>query len=128
MKVPEELQYTEEHIWVQLAEKQAKVGLTEFAQKELGDIVFIELPQVGDVLQRGDSFGSIESVKTVTELIAPISGKVVEVNKALLEKPDHINGDPYILGWMISIECSDQSQLGELWSAERYLQTYADEV
>lgn len=126
MLVPASLRYTVEHIWLKVEGKQATIGLTEFAQKELGDIVFIELPKKGELVTRDESFGSIESVKTVSELIAPVHGTVSEVNQALMEKPELLNTDPYEQGWMLVIDEIDQEELASLWTDERYKETYTE--
>ncbi len=127
MNVPAQLKYSEEHEWAKIEGKQITIGITDFAQGELGDIVFVELPEVGDVIQFGDPFGSVESVKTVSELYAPVSGKVVEVNAALVDAPEKVNESPYGDGWMIVVELSDPAELEELWTAEKYLATYGVE-
>ena len=124
MNAPAELKYTEEHEWVRVEGNLATVGITDFAQCELGDIVFVELPKVGDTVTKGESFGNVESVKTVSELYAPVSGKVVKVNEALEEAPEKINESPYGDGWMIVVEISDPEELNRLWSAEKYSETY----
>jgi glycine cleavage system H protein len=127
MNVPAELKYSEEHEWTRIEGNRVVVGITDFAQHELGDIVFVELPQVGDTLQFGEPFGSVESVKTVSELYAPISGKVLEVNGSLEDAPEKVNQAPYGDGWMIVVELSDSSELDKLWSAEKYIETYGQE-
>lgn len=127
MNVPDQLRYSEEHEWAKINGNQVTIGITDFAQGELGDIVFVELPEVGDVIQFGDPFGSVESVKTVSELYAPVSGKVVEVNSALVEAPEKVNESPYGDGWMIIVELSEPSELEELWTAEKYVATYGVE-
>jgi len=100
--------------------------MTQFAQQELGDIVFVELPAVGDTIAAGDPLGSVESVKTVSELYAPVSGRIVEVNEALGDAPEKVNESPYGDGWMVVIEMSDVSELDKLWPAEKYKQTYSE--
>ncbi len=124
MEVPSELQYSENHVWIKVLANQAKVGITDFAQCELGDIVFVELPHVGDVLQVGEPFGSAESVKSVTEFYAPVSGRVVQVNELLHQAPAKVNDSPYEEGWMIVVELSELTDLQALWSSEQYAQTY----
>src|SRR5690554_7910849 len=106
MNVPTQLKYSEEHEWTKIEGNRVTIGITDFAQGELGDIVFVELPEVGDTIQLGDPFGSVESVKTVSELYAPISGKVVEVNVDLVEAPEKVNESPYGDGWMVVVELS----------------------
>jgi glycine cleavage system H protein len=120
MNTPKELRYSEEHEWVKTEGNLVRVGITEFAQSELGDIVFVELPEVGATLQVNEPFGSVESVKTVSELYAPISGKVVEVNEGLNDNPEFVNESPYEKAWMIVIEPSDASEADKLMSAEEY--------
>lgn len=120
MSTPKELKYSEEHEWVKIEGGNVRIGITHFAQSELGDIVFVELPQVGDDIKSGDPFGSVESVKTVSELYAPISGKVVEVNGELEDSPEFVNESPYENAWMIVVEPSDVSEIDGLLSAEQY--------
>ncbi|MDF2815624.1 MAG: glycine cleavage system protein [Paenibacillus sp.] len=127
MNVPAELKYSEEHEWTRAEGSRVVIGITDFAQHELGDIVFVELPQVGDSLSFGEPFGSVESVKTVSELYAPVSGKVVEVNSTLEDAPEKVNQAPYGDGWMVIVELSDASELDKLWSAEKYIETYGQE-
>ncbi|MCX7799640.1 MAG: glycine cleavage system protein GcvH [Fimbriimonadales bacterium] len=104
MNIPSELKYTKSHEWVRLEDGVAVVGITDYAQKELGDVVYVELPEVGRTLAEDEAFGTVESVKTVSELYAPVAGKVVEVNALLAEKPEAVNADPYGEGWMVKIE------------------------
>ncbi|CRK81576.1 glycine cleavage system protein GcvH [Neobacillus massiliamazoniensis] len=120
MTTPKELLYSEEHEWVKVEGERVRVGITEFAQHELGDIVFVELPEVGTEVAADEPFGSVESVKTVSELYAPVSGKVVEVNEDLNDSPEFVNESPYEKAWMIVIEVSDSSELDQLLSAEKY--------
>lgn len=120
MNIPENLRYTEEHEWVFFDDNIATVGITDYAQGELGDVVFIELPQTGDIVQRLEPFGTIEAVKTVTDLFAPLSGEVVEVNTMLEESPHLINEDTYGEGWIIKIKISDPVELENLLAAEDY--------
>ncbi len=120
MSIPAELRYTAEHEWVKQEDGKIRIGITDFAQKELGDIVFVELPEVGDELTRNEPFGSVESVKTVSELYAPISGKVVEVNEELMDNPEYVNESPYEKAWMILIEPSETSEYEELMDAGQY--------
>lgn len=119
-KVVADLRYSKEHEWVSLEGTQLRIGITDFAQEELGDIVFVELPEVGDSIAAGESFGSVESVKTVSELYAPISGKVIEVNTNLEDSPELVNESPYEGAWMIVIEPDDISQLAQLMTAQEY--------
>ncbi|MFS0688876.1 glycine cleavage system protein GcvH [Sporosarcina sp. 179-K 8C2 HS] len=120
MNTPKDLRYSEEHEWVKDESGKYRIGITHFAQSELGDIVFVELPQVGDEVKTGEPFGSVESVKTVSELYAPISGKVVEVNEELEDSPELVNESPFEGAWMIVVEASDASELDALMSAEDY--------
>ena len=120
MNTPKELRYSEEHEWVKVEGEKVRVGITDFAQSELGDIVFVELPEVGDEISADQPFGSVESVKTVSELYAPVSGKVVEVNEDLNDSPEFVNESPYEKAWMIVIEPSDRSELEKLMTPEQY--------
>ena len=120
MSTPKDLSYSEEHEWVKDEDGKYRIGITHFAQSELGDIVFVELPEVGDEIKADEPFGSVESVKTVSELYAPISGKVVEVNEELEDSPEFVNESPYENAWMIVVEPSDVSELDALMSAEDY--------
>ena len=117
---PEDSKYAKSHEYVHVEGGVGTVGITDYAQKELGDVVFVELPQVGSQLEAGDELGSIESVKAVSELFAPVSGEVVEINEALADKPELVNTDPYGDGWMIRIRLSDTSELEDLMNAEEY--------
>lgn len=127
MSLPKELRYSEEHEWVKVEGEKVRVGITDHAQSELGDIVFVELPEVGDEVEADEPFGSVESVKTVSELYAPVSGKVVEVNEDLDDSPEFVNESPYEKAWMIVVEPSDKSQLDELMTAEEYEAMIQDE-
>ncbi|UFJ39737.1 glycine cleavage system protein GcvH [Brevibacillus humidisoli] len=120
MDYPKELKYSEEHEWVRVEGNKAYIGITSFAQSELGDIVFVELPEVGAAIKQDEPFGSVESVKTVSELYAPISGKVLEVNGELEDSPELVNSSPYDQAWMIVVEISDPSELDKLMDAEKY--------
>ena len=120
MSIPKDLRYSEEHEWVKLEDGKVRIGISHFAQSELGDIVFVELPQVGDEIKTDDPFGSVESVKTVSELYAPVSGKVVEVNADLEDNPEFVNESPYDKAWMIVVELSDASEVDKLMTAEQY--------
>lgn len=120
MAVPSELKYSKEHEWVKVEGNTVTIGITEYAQGELGDIVFVELPEVDDEINEGDTFGSVESVKTVSELCAPVSGKVVESNEELEDSPEFVNESPYEKAWMVKVELSDESQLDDLLSADQY--------
>jgi len=120
MNIPENLKYTQEHEWVLIDEdgKSALVGITEFAQQELGDIVFIEIESQGDEIDRGEIFGTIEAVKTVSDLFMPLNGTVSEVNEELEGAPERVNEDPYGKGWIIRIDLSNEDQTGLISSAE----------
>ncbi|WP_102028552.1 glycine cleavage system protein GcvH [Salirhabdus sp. Marseille-P4669] len=120
MSLPKDLRYTEEHEWVKVEGDKVRIGITDFAQSELGDIVFVELPEVGDEIEADEPFGSVESVKTVSELYAPISGKVVEINEDLDDSPEFVNESPYEKAWMIVVEPNDASDVEKLMSAEEY--------
>ncbi|WP_044895920.1 glycine cleavage system protein GcvH [Bacillus alveayuensis] len=120
MITPKELRYSEEHEWVKVEGDKVRVGITDFAQSELGDIVFVELPEVGDEIVANEPFGSVESVKTVSELYAPISGKVVEVNEELNDNPEYVNESPYEKAWMIVVEPNDIHEVDNLMTAEQY--------
>ncbi|MFB7139298.1 glycine cleavage system protein GcvH [Gottfriedia sp. NPDC056225] len=120
MSIPNELRYSEEHEWVKVEGNKYYIGITHFAQSELGDIVFVELPEVGDDLTINEPFGSVESVKTVSELYAPISGKVIEVNADLDENPEFVNESPYEKAWMVVVEATNASELDELMTAGQY--------
>ncbi len=120
MSTPKDLRYSEEHEWVKVEDGKARIGITHFAQSELGDIVFVELPQVGDEIKSNEPFGSVESVKTVSELYAPISGKVIEVNNELEDSPEYVNESPYENAWMIVVEPTDTAEVDALMTAEQY--------
>ncbi len=120
MDFPEELKYSKEHFWVRLEGDRAVIGITDFAQTELGNITAVELPENGDDLEQDDSFGSIEARKTVAELYAPLSGTVVEVNSELGNAPEFVNDDPYDAGWLVVIEIADAEEMNLLMSAEFY--------
>lgn len=120
MNLPEELYYSEEHEWAKKEGDTVRVGITDFAQSELGDVVFVELPEVGDEIEADESFGSVESVKTVSELYAPVSGEIVEVNEELEDSPEFVNESPYEKAWMIAIKMKDESELKQLLSADQY--------
>ncbi|MGG6433416.1 glycine cleavage system protein GcvH [Anoxybacillus sp. D401a] len=122
MNVPKELRYSQEHEWARVEGDTVRIGITDFAQSELGDIVFVELPEVGAQLTANEPFGSVESVKTVSELYAPISGKVIAVNEELNDNPEYVNESPYDKAWMIVIEPSDMSEVDNLLTAEQYEQ------
>src|SRR3954465_12571645 len=121
------LKYTKEHEWTRIAGNKATVGITEFAKDQLGDVVYLELPEVGASITRGQPFGVVESTKAVSELFAPLTGKVTKVNKALIDAPEQINDDPHEKGWMIEIELSAPNETSELLSARQYEELLANE-
>jgi glycine cleavage system H protein len=120
LNLPKELKYSEEHEWVRVEGNKAYIGITDFAQSELGDIVFVELPEQDDEVEQNQAFGSVESVKTVSELFSPVSGKVLQVNSELEDAPELVNSSPYDQAWMIVVELSDPSELDTLMSADEY--------
>lgn len=120
-EVKQNLKYSKEHEWVEvLDDNKVRVGITDFAQHSLGDIVFVELPEVDDEVSANSTFGSVESVKAVSDIYSPVSGKVVEVNTALEDSPENINDDPYNAGWIVVIELSDPAEFDQLLTAEEY--------
>jgi len=127
-EIPDSLRYTPEHEWFELQDDIGVIGITDYAQGELGDIVFVELPAVGDALELGKPFGTVEAVKTVEDLYAPVSGEVVAVNEALTEDAAQINGDPYGEGWMIKVRLSDPQAVPEMMSAEAYRKMIEDQA
>ncbi|MEK7210470.1 MAG: glycine cleavage system protein GcvH [Candidatus Binatota bacterium] len=126
MELPEGIKYSKEHEWVLVEDHVAIIGITEYAQQELGDIVYVELPEIGEKIVKDDPFGAVESVKAVSDIYAPVSGTVIEVNDALPDSPETINDDPYGDGWMIKVEMSDKDDLKDLMSAEEYAE-YLDQ-
>jgi glycine cleavage system H protein len=121
MSIPAELKYTREHEWVKNNDDgTVTVGITDFAQGELGDIVFVEIEPEGTEVDKDDTFGTVEAVKTVSDLFAPVDGEIVEINEQLEDEPELVNDDPYGDGWMVKIKISDETQLDELLSAEEY--------
>lgn len=123
MSVPKDYLYTEEHEWVKKEEQGVLIGITDFAEEQLGDIVFVELPEVGTTIEQGDSIGSIESVKTVSDFYAPVSGKIIKINDVLEDAPELINSDPYNEGWILKIEEVDEEQLEDLLDSDAYEKT-----
>jgi len=121
LNFPEEIRYTEDHEWVKREGDIAKIGISDYAQEQLGDIVFVELPQVGDKFTQGEEFGTVESVKAVSELYIPISGEITTVNKALEDSPDLVNIQPYSEGWMVEVKPGDVSELDALMTKTDYL-------
>ncbi len=120
MKFPENLKYTNEHEWIRVEGDVAYVGITDYAQEQLGDIVFVDVPTVGETLDANEVFGTIEVVKTISDLFLPVGGEILEQNEALEENPDLVNKDPYGEGWLIKMKPSDLSQLDDLMDAEAY--------
>ena len=120
MNIPSNLQYTKDHEWAKIENGVATIGITDFAQGELGDIVFVELPEVGKSFNAGDAFGTIEAVKTVTDLFSPISGKIVAINEGLDNDPGKVNSDPYGDGWLVKIRLSDPDEKDGLLSSIAY--------
>ena len=127
MEFPEDLKYSKEHEWVLVEGNVATIGITDYAQEQLGDIVFVELPAIGDKVSKEDNFGVVESVKAVSDVYAPVSGKVLEVNDDLPENPEMLNEDPYGDGWMIKVEMSDREEIDDLLTAAEYEQYVAEE-
>ena len=120
MQIPLNLKYTKDHEWISIDEKIATVGITDFAQRELGDIVYVEVETVGESLNTDDIFGTVEAVKTVSDLFLPIAGKIIEFNESLDSTPEDVNNDPYGNGWMIKIEIDDVNGANNLLSAQQY--------
>ena len=120
MNVPAELKYTKEHEWIRVEGEEAYVGITDYAQSQLGDIVFVEVETEGDNLEAGDTFGRIEAVKTVSDLYMPVAGEVLEFNSELEDQPDLVNKDPYGKGWIIKVKIEDEAQLDGLLNADAY--------
>lgn len=126
MSIPKDLRYSNEHVWVNVEGNKVRIGITDYAQDDLGDIVFVDLPEVGDRFKADDSFGSVESVKTVSELYAPISGTTVEVNEKLEDQPELVNQSPYEKAWMIIVEPAEETEIEKLLNAQQY-QTILDD-
>ncbi len=120
MNIVDNLRYSEDHEWVKVDGDVAIIGITDFAQSQLGDIVFVEIETEGETLSKGETFGTVEAVKTVSDLLMPIDGEVIEVNEALADQPETVNSDPYEAGWMIKVKMSDSNQVNELLDAEAY--------
>ncbi|UJH90865.1 glycine cleavage system protein GcvH [Antarcticibacterium sp. 1MA-6-2] len=120
MNIPQELKYTKDHEWVKIEGDIATVGVTHFAQSELGDIVYVEVETVGETLDREEVFGTVEAVKTVSDLFLPLSGEILEFNDSLEGTPEKVNSDPYGEGWMVKIRISDENEISDLLSAEEY--------
>jgi glycine cleavage system H protein len=122
MNIPAELKYTKDHEWVKLEGDIATIGITEFAQSELGDIVYVEVETVGETMAQEEVFGSVEAVKTVSDLFLPMSGEIIELNAALEDNPELVNNDPYGAGWMVKVRVSDMAEFAALLDAEAYAQ------
>ncbi len=120
MNIPKDLQYTEEHEWIRIDGDEATVGITDFAQGELGDIVYLEVETIGETLDRGETFGTVEAVKTVSDLFMPLSGEVMGMNEGLDTDPEAVNRDPYGEGWLVKIRMSDTSEVDDLLAADAY--------
>ncbi|MHB0755239.1 glycine cleavage system protein GcvH [Polaribacter sp. M15] len=120
MNIPSELKYTKDHEWIKIEDSIAIVGITDFAQGELGDIVYVDVDTLDDTVEEGEVFGSVEAVKTVSDLFMPLTGEVIEFNEGLEDEPELVNSDPYNKGWMIKIQISDSSQIENLLDAEAY--------
>ncbi len=123
MNIPTDLKYTKDHEWIKVEGNVATVGVTDFAQSQLGDVVFVEIETEGETLDKEEVFGTIEAVKTVSDMFMPVSGKIVAVNEQLADTPEVVNKDPYGDGWMIKIELSDASEVDELLTADKYKET-----
>jgi glycine cleavage system H protein len=120
MNIPADLKYTKDHEWVKIEGDTATVGITDFAQKELGDIVYVEVETVDQTLDKDEVFGTVEAVKTVSDLFLPLSGEIIEFNESLEGTPEQVNTDPYGNGWMVKVKISDPSEISELLSSEQY--------
>jgi len=120
MNIPENLHYTEDHEWIRVEGEEAFVGITDFAQKELGDIVFVEVETVEETLQKGETFGTVEAVKTVSDLFMPVGGTILELNEKIEDTPELINKDPYVEGWIIRIKISNPAELDNLLDSNAY--------
>lgn len=127
MKYPKDLRYSREHTWARVEGNICYVGITYYAQDQLGEIVYVDLPDAGDALEQLDTFGTVESVKAVNDLLAPVSGEVKEINAALDDEPEIVNSDPYGDGWMIAISINNEDDLDELLSAGEYKEMVKDE-
>ncbi len=127
MEFPEDLKYSKEHEWVRLEGDTAVIGITDYAQDSLGDVVYVELPAEGDAVTRGETFGVVESVKAVSDLYSPVSGSVVEMNDAVVDGPEAINEDPYTEAWMLKVELDNIDEIEELLTADEYQQFIEEE-
>ncbi len=122
MEFPEDLNYTKDHEWVKISGDEAYIGITDFAQSELGDIVYVDVDTVDETIEKGEVFGTVEAVKTVSDLYMPLSGQILEFNEALEDEPEKVNEKPYEDGWMIKIKMTNKDEVNELLSAEAYKQ------
>lgn len=120
MNIPQELKYTKDHEWVKIDGNVATIGVTDFAQGELGDIVYVEVETVGETMEREEVFGTVEAVKTVSDLFLPLAGKIVEFNESLEDTPEKVNTDPYGDGWMVKLQISNEAEIEDLMSPEEY--------
>ncbi len=120
MNIPADLKYSKDHEWIRREDDRVVLGITDFAQSELGDIIFVEFPDVGDTFKQGEVFGTVEAVKTVADLFMPVAGEVVEVNSSLEDNPEQVNSDPYGLGWLVKVRPTDSTQLDSLMDAPAY--------
>ncbi|MCF7886590.1 MAG: glycine cleavage system protein GcvH [Candidatus Marinimicrobia bacterium] len=120
MSVKEDLFYTKEHEWIKVEDETGTIGITDYAQEELGDIVFVELPEEGEEVSKGDPIGTIEAVKTVSDIYSPVSGEVIEINNSLEDEAEKINEDPFGEGWIVKLKLNDKSEVDELLSAQEY--------
>ncbi|PYV38878.1 MAG: glycine cleavage system protein GcvH [Acidobacteria bacterium] len=127
MKFPEDCLYTKQHEWVKVKGDTATVGITDYAQKELGDVVFVELPKVGDTFDTNEPFGNVESVKAVSEVFCPVAGEVLEVNQDLVSSPEWVNTDPYGDAWFVKLKVTDPEEFKELFNSEEYEEYVAEE-
>ncbi len=127
MKFPEDCYYTKQHEWVRISEDTATVGITDYAQKELGDIVFVELPKVADTFDTNEPLGNVESVKAVSEVFCPLAGEVIEVNQELVNSPEMVNNDPYGDAWFIKLKIANPEEIKELFNATEYEEFVAEE-
>jgi glycine cleavage system H protein len=121
LNLPDDLRYTDDHEWAKAEGEKVKIGITDYAQDQLGEIIFVEMPEVGDTLDKGANFGSLESVKAVSDMVMPVGGEVLSVNEALADAPELLNQDPYTGGWIIEIKPGDPSELDQLMDKNAYL-------
>ena len=128
MNVPKDLFYTKEHEWISVKDDTGVVGITDHAQKELGDVVYVDLPETGSRFEAGEAFGSVESVKAVSEVYSPVTGRILEVNSSLSDAPETINQDPYVKGWMVKVKLEDSTELHNLMSADDYKRYLEEEL